>query len=369
MRLSPRLRRAPAILAALSCAAVLMAGCQSQEADYHAVEADLARTATVPRQFVWVRQTLTGTQTVSGQYQDPYRYDVLYSQGGQAAWEEIVHDDAVADRLLDPSAALTFLSSRGSAGTAPGVTAGPSGAAGLSSAATVSGGSVTGSNATADALLARHWVEDPTGAPGIPSVGNEVQAEKADPFYASLIFLQDVEALITAAPNPQVRRWRPNDVQPAYKPTDDPFPKPPAGVTRYDVLQQPLPVLTSNSPGGTPAPPTLSNLVKIAVYVRHGLVVQIRMVVDPVDQLQALVDNYHLSLPKGLTRSGQEAFAQRVLDKLSSGATGPAIKIGQTVWSASELGQSQPVNLPPGAVMGNLSILPGRGSRTGPAGT
>ena len=363
------LRRPVAAVVTLTCGAVLLAGCQGQEATYHAVEADLAHTAALPKQFVWIHQTLTGTQSVSGQFQDPYRYDVLYSQGGQAAWEETVKDDGVADRFLDPSAVVGFLSSRGTAGSPPGVAAGSPGgtttgtAAEATSGATTSGSTVTGSNATVDALLARHWVVDPTGAPGLPSVGNEVQAEKTDPFYAAEIFLQDIENLVTRAPDPQVHKWQRNDVQPVYKPTDDPFPAPPAGVTRYDVLPQPLPVLTSNSPGGVPPPPTISNLVKVAIYVRNGLVVQIREVVDPVDQLQALVNNYHLSLPKHLTRTGQEAFAQEILDRMATLSSGPPIQIGETVWIASDLGQTQPVSLPKSAVVANLSVLPGRGDR------
>ncbi|HUZ43141.1 MAG TPA: hypothetical protein VMU63_01960 [Acidimicrobiales bacterium] len=339
----------------LTVASVTLAGCQSNEAVYHQVVGDLARTAALPKQFVWIHQTLTGTQSVSAEYEDPYRYDELYSQGGQAAWEEVVRDDAVADRFLDPQAVGNFFASSGSAGSPPTVTPGAAGP---------STGSNGAPNVAASALIARHWVLDPTGAPQLPSVGSEIQAEKTDPFYASLVFLTDVEDLITAAPTPQVRQWRPNDVQPVYKPTDDPFPAPPRGVTRFDVYQQPLPLLSSSSPGATPPPPTLSNLIKVAIYVRSGRVIEIREVVDPVDQLQSLVQNYHLQLPRHLNRQGQEAFAQQVLNQLDKNSIGPPIQIGQTVWMASDLGQAQSISLPSGAVVANLSILPGRGTKS-----
>ena len=347
--------RLPALLSAITVASVTLAGCQSNEAVYHQVEGDMARTAAMPKQFVWIHQTLTGTQSVSAEYQDPYRYDALYSQGGQAAWEEVVRDDAVADRFLDPQAVEGFFASSGSAGSPPTVTPG---AAGPSS---TPGGTP---NVALAALVARHWVVDPTGAPQLPSVGTEIQSEKTDPFYAALVFLTDIEDLITAAPTPQVRQWRPNDVQPVYKPTDDPFPAPPRGVTRFDVLQQPLPLLSSSSPGAIPAPPTLANLVKVAIYVRGGRVIEIREVVDPVDQLQSLVQNYHLQLPRHLDRKGQEAFAQKVLNQLGKNSIGPPIQIGQTVWMASNLGQAFSISLPSGAVVANLSVLPGRGTRS-----
>lgn len=344
-----------AVGAGLAVAATALSACQNNEADYNLVKGAVARTESVAKQFVWVHQTLTTNESVSGQYEDPYRYDVLYSRGGQAAWEEVVSDDAVADRFLDPTAVEAFFSASPVPGAKPSAPGAPS--PGLIASA---GPQAT----TVAALLARHWVVDATGAPAVQSIGNEVASERTDPFYASMVFLQDISALITRAPNPQVRRWRPNDVQPVYKPTDDPFPPPPHGVTRYDVYQQPLPVLTSNSPGGTPQPPNLSNLVKVAIYVHNGLVVQIRMDVDPVDQLQALVNNYHLRLPPHLSRRGQELFAQQALTQLGKGAAGPPIEIGQTVWVGLDLGQGQSISLPKGAVASNLSILPGRGTRT-----
>ncbi|HZU74546.1 MAG TPA: hypothetical protein VE990_17445 [Acidimicrobiales bacterium] len=345
--------RVSAALVACIGASSLLTACQSNDADYRLIQSDLTRTAGAPKQFVWVRQTLAGTHSVSGIYQDPYRYDVLYSQGDQSAWEEVVKDDAVADRFLDANAVVSFFQSGGQQGQPP---TSPSGA----TAALTGQGTP---NTAVAALLARHWVLDPGGAPQLPSVGQELQAEKTDPFYASLIFLTDIGKLVEAAPSPQVRRWHKDDVQPVYKPAYDPFPPPGPGVERYDVFQQPLPVLTSNSPGATPAPPTLSNLVKIAIYVKGSYVVQIREVVDPIDHLQDLVNNYHLSLPKHLSRQGEEQFAQQVLDRLSRGQTGPPITIGQTIWQATGIGSPQQVSLPTDFVQANLSVLPGRGSK------
>lgn len=332
----------------------LLAACQSNNADYRLVQSDLARTAAASKQFVWVRQTLSGTRSVTGLYEDPYRYDLLYSQDGQSAWEEIVRDDALADRFLDVDAVASFFQGAGLPAQTPGL---PSASTGP-----LAGGS-RDSTAVA-ALLARHWVLDPSGAPPLPSVGAEVQAEKTDPFYAAMVFLPDIQKLVEAAPPPEVRRWRKDDVQPVYKPAYDPFPPPGAGIQRYDVLQQPLPVLTSNSPGAIPSPPTLSSLVKIAIYVKGDYVVQIREVVDPIDHLQDLVNNYHLALPKHLSRQAEEQYAQQVLDKLGRGAIGPPITIGQTVWQATGIGLPQVVSLPTDFVQANLSVLPGRGSKT-----
>lgn len=340
-----RVRRAAPVLG-LCVLVPLLSACQSTYHLAQQVQGEINATYAAPKQFVWVDQTLSGTATVSGLWNDPYRYSVLYSQDATPVWEEVVHDDAVADRILDVSPAAAYAAAHG----------------GLAKIAPL-GAHLTGANAgTVDALLTRNWVEDPTGAPAVPTVGNEQEAERSDPFYAPLIFLQDVSNLINNSDQSEVRQWRQNDVTPVYKPTDDPFPPPAAGDVRYDVYEPPLPVLTSNSPSATPPPPSSADFTKIAIYVRGARVVEVRMVVDPLDVLGTLVTNYHLSLPKGLSTRGKELWAQAAIARLTRATSLIPFRVQQITYIASDIGQPISISLPPKPVIGSLSgILPGQG--------
>ncbi|MHB1447237.1 MAG: hypothetical protein ACYCZV_16520 [Acidimicrobiales bacterium] len=323
----------------------LLSACQSTYHVAQQVQGELNATYVAPKQFVWVDQTLSGTETVSGLWNDPYRYSVLFSQDGTPVWEEVVRDDAVADRILDVSPAVSYAASHGGVGNGP------------------LAAHLAGANAgTVDALLTRHWVEDPTGAPAVPTVGGEQGAEPNDPFYAPMIFLQDVINLINNSVQSEVRQWRRNDVTPVYKPTDDPFPPPAAGDLRYDVYEPSLPVLTSNSPSATPPAPRAADFTKIAIYVRGGKVVEVRMVVDPLDVLGTLVTNYHLRLPKGLSTRGKELWAQAAIDRLTRATSLVPFRVQQITYIASNIGQAISISLPPKPVVASLSgIIPGQG--------
>ena len=321
---------------ALALAAPLLASCQSSDTLGLELHADIARTLAQSRQFVWTDRQLGFTQTVSGEYQDSYRYHLLYVADGQPTWEEVVRDDAVADRILQPTALLRYWADQKAHIQIP------------------------PSSEASPALLARRWVVDATGAPAVPTVGQESTEYKNDPFDRALLFLTDIDYLITQAPPPEVRQYRPDDVTPVYKPTDDPFPAPAkgSGIVRYDVYEQPLPTLNSASPGALPAPPTASNFTKIAIYVKNGLVVEVRMTTDPVDQLQNLVNNYHLALPKGLSLSEQEAYAQAAIQQLTRNQPGePLFLVRQETMVLQPLPVGTSVNLPTDAVQAKLNFL------------
>ena len=335
LALRPRARVGGAGLALL-VAAPLLTSCQSSDTLGRTIHADIARTLAASRQFVWTDRELGFTQTVSGEYYDAYRYHLLYVADGLPTWEEVVRDDAVADRILNPGALARYWASQRARVQIP------------------------ASSVAVDALAARQWVVDSTGAPSVPTVGQELGEFKTDPFDPALLFLNDVDYLITQAPPPEVREYHPDDVTPVYKPTDDPFPPPAkgSGIVRYDVYEQPLPVLGNASPGAVPAPPTASNFTKIAVYVKNGMVVEIRLTTDPVDQLQALVNNYHLALPKGLSVQGQEAFAQAAIRRLTRNQPGePLFLVRQETLVIQPLSAGTGISIPAGAVPGKLTFL------------
>lgn len=331
------MRRRPclAALGLVALAAPLLSGCQSSNSVADQVQADLTRTMAASKQFVWTEKGLDFTDTVSGQYEDAYRYHLLYVSDGTPAWEEVVKDDAVADRILSPAQLLRYWQRQRADIDFP------------------------TASVTTDALSARRWVVDNTGAPAVPTVGQESTEYKDDPFDPALLFLQDVYDDITNAPSPSVREYRSDDVTPVYKPTDDPFPAPAkgSGITRYDVYQSPLPVAQSSSPNALPGPPSLSNFVKIAIYVKHGMVVEIRLDTDPIDHLQTLVDNYRLSLPKHLSLEGEEAFAQAAIQKLEGVTASNPYDVEQTTMIIQSLPASTTVSLPTGSITGKLSFL------------
>ena len=102
---------------------------------------------------------------VRGLVEDDFRYKARVAEDGRPVLDEVVSDDALAVRFLDPSAMTRFLrkpsttkqGGSGVGGAGNGAVPAPEPAA--------TGGGTPGEPSAADLLATRRWVLDPAGAP------------------------------------------------------------------------------------------------------------------------------------------------------------------------------------------------------------
>lgn len=223
------------------------------------------RTRDESRTYHYVDSTLDGKSRVEvdGRIQDDLRYSGTVTLNGKKLYEEVVTDDSVALRLLDPEA------------TKPVVEA----ARRLDPT-------------TADALAAGRWVIDHTVAPPLlaaaadPGDESEQTADKPglgqgnlvgdDPFTDSAQLLNYADRALRTGLN--VERFDPEDID--YNVLDDPWAKDGEvdlegkGIRRYDLRQPPLPPPAER--GKRQSLPTIQHFRKLVVYVEGERVTKIR---------------------------------------------------------------------------------------------
>jgi len=192
---------------------------------------------------------------VQGLIEDDFRYKARVALDGNGAFEKVVSDDTLAMRFLDP-ARLPSLVDRSVLGIA-------------NTKTDVPGVSVV------EALKAQRWVVDPVGAPSLVGITNADRKLGIDPINDSLSVFDYVMACIDQAL--RVEKFSKDSLDPAYRPTEDPFPKPDngSGVTRYDLRRPKLPpvgAVSGSSRDNIPAP---KHFRKMAIYVKNGRVIQV----------------------------------------------------------------------------------------------
>jgi hypothetical protein len=191
---------------------------------------------------------------VRGIVEDDFRYKARLTVDGTDAIDEVVNDDALAVRFLDPSFVTKFTSRAG------------------------------GDAATRAFLGARYWVLDPTGAPSIGDAAVSDNVIGVDPVVDSLSVVDYTLDAISAAAG--VQKFNTENLD--YHPLEDPFPQPAqgSGVTRWDLIAPPLPHADALNTGQANASLAhAQHFRKLAIYVKDHKVVQIR------EQLAAKFDN------------------------------------------------------------------------------
>jgi hypothetical protein len=212
---------------------------------------------------------------VRGLVEDDFRYKARLTVDGTDALDEVVNDDALAVRFLDPSFVTKF--------TAPG-----------------------GDSGTRSLLAARYWVTDPEGAPSIGDAAVTDRVIGIDPIVDALSIVDYASDAISASLT--VQKFNAERLD--YRPAEDPFPRPAPGsnVTRWDLVPPPMPradaVSTGQGNAGLARTPVFR---KMAIYVRDGRVVQIR------EQLAAkfeLLDRFRDYMIRLLEQADAEAAAE-----------------------------------------------------------
>ncbi|MCW2544231.1 MAG: hypothetical protein JWM40_1783 [Frankiales bacterium] len=366
-RLMRRTLRRTAVVVAVCVMATGMSACKKDDSTKRLVLKALDRAIATPHTFVHVDEDLNHKTTVSGQLADSLRYQLLLNVDGKPVWQQVVRDDAVADLFLDPKQVTTYAG----AGSSPAVNV----VSDYQMLARFLPKNVppppfdklprTKPIQPTLALLALQqgkWVVDKVGAPVIPNIGTAAEQLATTPFLRPLVMLSAVRDEVDKLEPQWIKKYSKDDLSPFFKPKDDPFPQPSAGVDRYDVSQAPLPPITATSRNSRPEPPDMTSLRKLAIYMKDGKVVQIRENYDVLDRLQDLARLYQipLQLNSSLGTETQQRIGQIMVELIQTSQPVPyRVHEEQLLLTYPD---SRPViSLPSPAVAADLSLFPGQG--------
>lgn len=307
------------------------------------LRAAMTKTALLARQFSYQEETATEQVEVRGIIEDDFRYKARLLVRGSPALDEVVSDDAIVDRFIDPNVVDLFIEPQDLADASPELRKASAEAVGH--------------------LRSSKWVLDPAGAPALLTSSTERRDVGTDPIYDALTVFRYIEQVMTSQ---AVRRYSKNDLE--YRPKEDPFPRPPEGsdVTRFDFVRAKVPRPTDGG-GANQTVPGAGSFRKMAVYVKDGLVYEVREDVDVASRLDDLQRNYDIDLEKpGLTTREAIATAIGAINAVIQGQGGNPIRVRKMTLQLREIGKVQNVKLPQVEyVEADLTILRNRGRATG----
>jgi hypothetical protein len=282
---------------------------------------------------------------VSGVKEDDYRYKVALEVGGAKVSEEVVSDDALAVRFLDPAALPRFLN------VDPAIAAAAAGP--LPSATTTK---PTPQVALAG-LARQRWVIDPVGAPPLGGLADDKRVQGDDPVFDALTALDYIRDAVNAGQF--VKKYSPDSVDPVYRESEDPFPKPKSGsaITRYDVKPPRLPRAGATTNQETPS---TAHFRKFVVYVKDGYIIEAREVIDVESKLDDIISSFRLP---SRTTVDQAVAA---INAVRRGQGRDTIRVRSLRFRVLELGTAIKVEVPTDALTGDLRVLKYRGRQVTP---
>lgn len=281
---------------------------------------------------------------VRGLVEDDFRYKARLSVNEKDVLDEIVADDALAVRFLDP----TFIPLFTGTGGTPLVRA---------------------------ALEGKYWVEDSRGAPAIGGAAVSDRLIGLDPIVDALSVIPYVQDAVSQAKDVETFNAERID----YRPDEDPFPRPAkgSGVVRWDLKPTDLPRADAADTGnGNASIAQASTFRKMAIYVKDGRVVQIREQVAARFGLQEKLRDY---LERYFTKLGKkegdkaksdfknvekdpallEAYLNIGLNQIRLQAGEEAVRFRTMVIEFGRQGEKVKADLPTGSevVKGDLSFF------------
>lgn len=340
-----------------------LAGCSSEATTTEKkLRAALRATEHLAHRFVYretfVSEDGTRQTEVQGLVEDDLRYKARVSVGGVAVLDEAVSDDALAVRLIQPTALGDFLRRPTEKGK---------GGSGVGSAepATPEAPTAIGSDGDAPdpaaALRSRRWVLDKAGAPAVFSANPaEERGLGADPVLDSLDIFAHVERAIDEAD--YVAEFNEESIEPVYRKDEDPFDKPEKGseVIRYDFAAPKLPK-ASDRAGGNQVTPDARHFRKMAVYVKEGRVLQVSEVIDVTARLDDLAEVYETKFPRDRKPEEVAAVAIDALNTIRIGQGQDPIRLRTMSYNLKDLGDPVKVDMPTEVVETSLALLQNRG--------
>jgi len=297
---------------------------------------------------------------VRGLAEDDFRYKARVATDGKPVLDEVVSDDALAVRFLDPAAMGRFLrkptkakqggSGVGGGGSAP--TPDP--------AADATGSSRTpGEPSAAEVLESKRWVLDPAGAPSAFAAGVTDQTLGNDPIADARAVFAYVDRAIDEAV--RVTEWNPESLE--YRKDQDPFdtPKNGSGVTRYDFERPTLPKASQTGAGSNQVTPDTRHFRKMSVYVKDKRVIRVAEKIDVESRLNDLEKIYDTKFPKDRPPAEVAAIAVEALNVIRTGQGQEPIRMRDMEFSLKDLGTDVKVDMPTDTTKGSLALLENRG--------
>ena len=279
---------------------------------------------------------------VRGLVEDDFRYKARVAEDGKPVLDEVVSDDAIAVRFLDPGAMVHFL--RKGAPPAGSTSAQPA---------------PSGGPATADVLATRRWVLDTAGAPSAFATSNTDQKLGDDPIAdARQVFAYVEQAMNEAA---RVVEFNPESLE--YRKDEDPFPTPAnhSGVTRYDFERPNLPKAAQTGTGSNQVTPDTRHFRKMSVYVKDKRVIRVMEKVDVESRLKDLAQIYDTKFPADRPKAEVAAIAVEALNVIRTGQGQDPIRMRDMEFSLKDLGAPVKVDMPSDTTRGSLALLENRG--------
>lgn len=197
---------------------------------------------------------------VSGIVEDDFRFKARVDFNGNDGFDEVVSDDTLAMRFIDPSRLSNYVNKEKVEEENK-----PTELAGITSL---------------EVLQSRRWVVDSAAAPAIAAGSSSDKQLGTDPVLDAVTVLAYVERAVGQAAS--VQRFDPESITPAYSSSEDTFPKPErnSGVTRYDLRRPKLPAPGGQLQTSESAFPGTQHFRRMAIYVKDGKVVQVREATD-----------------------------------------------------------------------------------------
>jgi hypothetical protein len=297
---------------------------------------------------------------VRGLVEDDFRYKARVAEDGKPVLDEVVSDDALAVRFLDPSALGRFLrqptkTKQGGSG----VGGNGNNQAPATPEASGGGGTTPGEPPAADLLATRRWALDPAGAPAEFATAGTDQALGDDPIADA----RQVFAYVDRAINEAVRVVEFNPESLEYRKDEDPFPTPAphSGVIRYDFQRPNLPKASQTGSGANQVTPDTRHFRKMSVYVKDKRVIKVLEKIDVESRLKDLAQIYDTKFPADRPKPELAAIAVEALNVIRTGQGQDPIRMRDMEFSLKDLGTDVKVDMPTDTTKASLALLENRG--------
>lgn len=294
---------------------------------------------------------------VRGLVEDDFRYKARVATDGKPVLDEVVSDDALAVRFLDPASMERFLrkptTAKSSGGGVGGSGSAPEPAAGGGTSAT------PGEPAAAEILASKRWVLDSAGAPSAFAAANTGQKLGDDPIADSRAVFAYVDRAINEAV--RVVEWNPESLE--YRADEDPFetPKDRSGVARYDFEPPKLPKASETGGGANQVTPDTRHFRKMSVYVKDKRIIRVVEKIDVESRLDDLEKIYDTKFPKDRPQAEVAVIAVEALNVIRTGQGQDPIRMREMEFSLKDLGGEVKVDMPTDTMKASLALLANRG--------
>jgi hypothetical protein len=298
---------------------------------------------------------------VRGLVEDDFRYKARVASDGKPVLDEVVSDDAIAVRFLDPESMGRFLRKPSTAkqgGSGVGGSGAPAPDAGAGAGA---GGSsrTPGEPSAAEILTSRRWLLDASGAPSAFGAAKTDQTLGDDPVAdARAVFAYVGRAIDEAV---RIVEYNPESLD--YRKDEDPFetPKDGSGVTRYDFERATLPKASQTGTGSNQVTPDTRHFRKMSVYVKDKRIIRVAEKIDVESRLDDLEKIYDTKFPTDRPKADVAAIAVEALNVIRTGQGQDPIRMRDMEYSLKDLGADVKVDMPTDTIKGSAALLQNRG--------